>query len=267
MCSVPKCGAETSDDSQFCRKCGQGLSSSATSTGTAAAVAPARIPETPPKAKPRVRLPFVIAGALLLMLLIYGYGYNANHTASQGASPNPIEQLVKQQRTVTLKNPDLHVNALSFSSFKLDVPAGATSVDLHGNFTASGGLTNDVEVFVLSADDFVNWQNRHDAKTLYNSGKVTVGTLNINLPADAGSLLPRCSTTAGSQYLPRRLFLLMPLLPTTNDYRGVVSPAPYSDEPDAVCPVTEPNDLRNLDLAFLLVMESRRLEVLLGQIF
>lgn len=88
---------------------------------------------------------------------------------------------------MTVKNPDLHINALSFSYFKLDVPAGATRVNLHGNFTASGGLTNDVEVFVLSADDFVNWQNRHAAKTLYNSGKATVGTLNVNLPADAGT--------------------------------------------------------------------------------
>jgi zinc-ribbon domain len=183
----PKCGAETSDDSQFCRKCGQGLSASATSTGTAAAVAPARIPDTPPKTKPRVRAPFVVAGVLLLMLLIYGYGYNASHSTTPGANPNPVERLVKQQHTTTVKNPNLHVNALSFSSFKLDVPAGATSVNLHGNFTASGGLTNDVEVFVLSADDFVNWQNRHEAKTLYNSGKVTVGTLNINLPAEAGT--------------------------------------------------------------------------------
>ncbi|MGD0163715.1 MAG: hypothetical protein ABSB39_14710 [Candidatus Sulfotelmatobacter sp.] len=137
------------------------------------------------KSKPLVRAPFAIAGVLLLIVLIYGY--NVNHTATPGANPNPVERLVKQQRIITVKNPNLHLNALNFGYFKLDVPTGATSVNLHGNFTASGGLTNDVEVFVLSADDFVNWQNRHEAKTFYNSGKVTVGTLNVNLPADAGT--------------------------------------------------------------------------------
>jgi zinc-ribbon domain len=182
FCST--CGTETSDDSQFCRKCGKGLAVSATSSGAGAAVAPARIPN-PPKPKPLVRAPFLIAGALPLLLLIYGY--NASQRANPNPAVNPIDRIVKQQRTVTVKNPALHINALNFAYFKLDVPTGATSVNLHGNFTASGGLTNDVEVFVLSADDFVNWQNRHEAKTLYNSGKVTIGTLNINLPADAGT--------------------------------------------------------------------------------
>lgn len=186
----PKCGTETTDDSQFCRKCGRGLavsaaSSGATSAGAGAAVAPARIPEAPPKAKPLVRAPFAIAGALVLLLLIYGY--NVSQRANLNPAVNPIDRIVKQQHTMTAKNPDLRINALSFSSFKFDVPAGATSVNLHGNFTASGGLTNDVEVFVMSSDDFVNWQNRHEAKTFYNSGKVTVGTFNVNLPTDAGT--------------------------------------------------------------------------------
>ena len=51
----------------------------------------------------------------------------------------------------------------------------------------AAGLSNDIEVFVMPEDDFVNWQNGHPAKTLYNSGRVTVGTLNVNLPADAGT--------------------------------------------------------------------------------
>ena len=66
----PKCGTETTDDSQFCRKCGQGLA--VASTGTTAAVAPARIPETKPQRK-LVRTPFAIAGVLLLLFLIYAY--------------------------------------------------------------------------------------------------------------------------------------------------------------------------------------------------
>ncbi len=156
---------------------------------TAAAVAPARIPETKSQeTKPKrrlVRTPYAIAGVLLIIFVIYGY--NASQRANPNPAANPIDRIVKQQRTTTINNPALHINALSSSYFKLIVPAGATSVLLHGNFTASGGLSNDIEVFVMPEDDFVNWQNGHNAKTFYNSGKVTVGTLNINLPADAGT--------------------------------------------------------------------------------
>lgn len=115
------------------------------------------------------------------------YGYNASQRANPNPAASPIDRIVKQQRTTTIKNPALHINALSFGYFKLIVPSGATSVLLHGNFTASGGLSNDVEAFVMTEDDFVNWQNGHSAKTFYNSGKVTVGTINLNLPADAGT--------------------------------------------------------------------------------
>jgi len=159
------------------------------STGSGAAAAPARIPENksqePKPQRKLVRTPYAIAGALLIIFMIYGY--NASQRANPNPAANPIDRIVKQQRTTTINNPALHINALSSSYFKLVVPQGASSVLLHGNFTASGGLSNDVEVFVMPENDFVNWQNGHAAKTFYNSGRVTVGTLNVNLPADAGT--------------------------------------------------------------------------------
>jgi hypothetical protein len=66
------------------------------------------------------------------------------------------------------------------------VPAGAYNVNLRGHFSATGGLGNDIEAYLLTEDDLVNWQNGHTVNALYNSGRVTQKTVNVVLPADAG---------------------------------------------------------------------------------
>jgi hypothetical protein len=66
------------------------------------------------------------------------------------------------------------------------VPQNADAVRVEGTFIASGGAGNDVEAYIFSNDDFVNWQNRHPVRTFYNSGRVTQGTLDVTLPAIAG---------------------------------------------------------------------------------
>jgi hypothetical protein len=48
-----------------------------------------------------------------------------------------------------------------------------------GRFEASGGQGNDVQVVVANADGFDNWRNGHAAQVLYQTGKTTVGTLNV----------------------------------------------------------------------------------------
>jgi hypothetical protein len=58
---------------------------------------------------------------------------------------------------------------------------------MKGHFAATGGSRNDIEVFVLTEDEFVNWQNRHTVHTLYNSGQVTQDSINLTLPNDAAT--------------------------------------------------------------------------------
>jgi len=48
---------------------------------------------------------------------------------------------------------------------------------LEGQFKATGGMRNSIEVWVMNDDEFVNWQNHHPIRTLYNSRKVTQGTV------------------------------------------------------------------------------------------
>jgi hypothetical protein len=88
--------------------------------------------------------------------------------------------------TTTTGDKAFTLNAGAATYFKFPVSAGAYNASLKGHFSATGGVGNDIEVFVMTEDDYVNWQNRHTVNTLYNSGKVTQETLNVTLPTDAG---------------------------------------------------------------------------------
>lgn len=166
-----KCGTETPDDSQFCRKCGLTLGTVATHGGAAAAFAPARIPQ--PQKRKLVRTPFLVVGVLVLAFFVAFL----------------VVELGSQPYTQSFNNPALVVNRNSFYTIKFDVPAGATRVIMKGSFAASGGSGNDVEVFVMPQDDFVNWANGHPSKSYYNSGKATVGTINVSLPSNVGNMI------------------------------------------------------------------------------
>lgn len=59
----------------------------------------------------------------------------------------------------------------------------AAQTNLQGRFQAQGGTGNDIEIYLLSADGFTNYQNGHSVGTYYNSGRVTVGSFSVNLAA------------------------------------------------------------------------------------
>lgn len=56
-------------------------------------------------------------------------------------------------------------------------------------YSATGGSGNDIEVYVLTDDEFVNWQNGHSTPTYYNTGRVTQSSINAALP-NGGSYNP-----------------------------------------------------------------------------
>jgi hypothetical protein len=184
----PKCGAEQANDSQYCRSCGTSQSVSSTSGGAAAAVAPARVstPTATSEAGGRTQNQWAIWALGLLAFLVVcviiqqtNQRSNSSHVAPQ--PPTPI------QHNLTMPKGAFTIRQLSDSNYKFIVPAGAYDVTMKGHFSATGGARNDVEVYVLNEDEFVNWQNRHQVTTLYSSGRVTQDSINLTLPADAGT--------------------------------------------------------------------------------
>ena len=178
-----KCGVALPDDSQFCRKCGQAQSVTSTGNSRVTAVVSARAPVVAQLQGNTSRWGL----GLLLLLVVCWTGWQIgvhSYYKPQFVSQQPV-QLPRQQHKESTGNIAFTVRAMGSNNYKFNVPAGALDVTLKGHFAASGGSGNDIEVFVVSEDEFVNWQNGHPTKPLYNSGKVTQDSINLTLSSDA----------------------------------------------------------------------------------
>jgi len=163
------CDAEIPDTSKFCPQCATPQS------------APANSPA-------RTKTPGWAVGLVVLCLAMAGYIYfltNNSSTVKPGsgyltAASNLISP--PQPHSMPITNGALTVNALAYSWYQFTVPQGANGVNVNGHFTASGGIGNDIIVYVLDEDGFANFKNGHPARTYYNSQKVTQASIEAGLP-------------------------------------------------------------------------------------
>jgi predicted nucleic acid-binding Zn ribbon protein len=156
------CGTEQAEDSRFCRKCGRTLAAGA-------------------RTKRKSYVGRIVIAILALILVVFAIPTVSRLMQASG----PVHQLIAQRRTVQLGSTTFAVKNLGYVYTQFAVPPGATNVSVTGRFTASGGLGNDIEAYILTSDGFVNFQNGHQATTYYQSGRVTQGSINANLPAGA----------------------------------------------------------------------------------
>jgi hypothetical protein len=175
LCS--QCATVLPEGSQFCLKCGQAVPAS-----TAPAVEPARTRATPPPKRRAGRRPGIaiwILGAALLGSILW-----------VATSNHPFAQQLREyagSHNEAVGPTAFSVKPRSFTFYKFTVPAGATNVILSGQFTASGSLENDVEVYVLNDDDFVTLRSGYSANNYYDSGRVAQSDINAALPFGGGA--------------------------------------------------------------------------------
>lgn len=129
---------------------------------------------------------FAAAGFVLLSGLGY-FAYTSRHPHPANYAVKFFDQLTKKPHGIPLSDHVITINQLGYSYIKLAVPAKASSVVLHGNFAASGGGGNTIEVFVFSESGYGNWQKQQYADPLYSSGRVSMDTIEANLPSGAGT--------------------------------------------------------------------------------
>lgn len=184
-----KCGATLPDEAQFCLKCGKPVSLPLKE--------PVKMEEPvvelgPPRVKKRRIVLWVLLGLLLGAIL---WAATSENPFAQG-----VQELVGWKHDQTILETPFSVTARNFRYYKFDLPEGSTNVSIVGQFTASTtekkagsakpnpGETEDtdVEVYVLSEPAFAVWQNGYATSSVYESGRVSQGTVQADLPAGAG---------------------------------------------------------------------------------
>lgn len=184
-----KCGATLPDEARFCLKCGNPVSLPPKGTVKAEELV---VDVAPPRAKKRRIVFWVLLGLSLVAIL---WGATSDNPFAQG-----VQEIVGWKHDQTILETPFSVSARNFRYYKFDLPEGSTNVSIVGQFTVLAAEKkvgnakpntgepeyNDVEVYVLSEPAFVVWQNGYATGSVYESGRVSQGTMQAELPAGAG---------------------------------------------------------------------------------
>ena len=163
------CGAKLPPGSQFCSGCGQ------TVAGASSREAP--LPPGPRKRPSALWLILPVVFFLLLWVAV-----------SDNPGAQELKRLASLSHSETIAPAAFPVNPRSFSDYRFEVPAGARSVTVSGQFDSDGvGGHGEVEVYLLTDRDLVNWQSGYSPGAFYTSGRVTQGDIDVTLPSGEGS--------------------------------------------------------------------------------
>jgi ribosomal protein L40E len=193
-----KCGAALPEGALFCLKCGKPVSLSAKTAPIPKPAEPEQVPSQVPRPKRRLRL--VLGLALALFLVATLWAATSDSPYAQG-----VQDLVGWNHDQAVVQTPFSVSAHNFRYYKFSLPSGSTNVAIVGQFSASSdGNKNrsdrknvdkdnadkdadgNIEVYVLSEPAFVVWQNGYAASSVYESGRVSQGTVQAELPTGPG---------------------------------------------------------------------------------
>jgi hypothetical protein len=134
---------------------------------------------------------WIVAGVLLLAIF---WAATSDNPLAQG-----VQELAGWKHDQGIVDNSFSVAARNFRYYKFALPQGSMHVTIVGEFSASGdahsgkgsaqsadNADNNVEVYVMSEAAFVAWQNGYNGTNVYESGRVSHGTLQAQLPDGAG---------------------------------------------------------------------------------
>lgn len=151
----PSCGKEIPDESQYCLACGKSPTAGL-----------AKYPPPQTKSSQSHTLRNIVIG----FFAIIGVLFVLNKINDGQLSP-----ALSTHREPIISSP-FTVGAGQMYYVRFNVPKSARLV---GRFQVAGGSGNDAEAIITDEDSFENWKNGHQPRVLYQSGKVTVGNIDV----------------------------------------------------------------------------------------
>ena len=147
-------------------------------------------------------------GVPLLLLAVVGFVVWV--ATSRGPAAQLVQELVGWKQDETILATPFTVGPHTFRYYKFSVPPGSVNMAVVGQFSAAGensnsgtgtdqrdkgeqsagadgNIDNNIEVYILAEAAFPMWQHGDAARSLYDSGLIPTGTVQADLPADAGT--------------------------------------------------------------------------------
>jgi hypothetical protein len=128
---------------------------------------------------------------LVVLLGVVGWVVTSNSPSAQQLQ----EAIGLKQDRVILDNA-LSVGPHTFRYYKIAQPQGSTHVAVVGQFTstnfaqtpakASEDAARNIELYILTEGAFAVWQNGYATSSVYESGRVSQGAVQVELPTGAG---------------------------------------------------------------------------------
>jgi hypothetical protein len=196
-----KCGSELPEGAQFCLECGKPTSvmpQNIPRKDTAEDLPIVEIiPPMHPRRRPKRRVFLWLVLAAIIAAVVWA-------VASDNPYAQGVQELVGWKHDQTILDAPFSVSSHTFRYYKFSLPEGSVNVAIIGQFTAANEAnknsrsdakgspkdSNDdesgIEVFVLSEPAFTVWQNGYATSAVYESGRVSEGKVQAEVPAGAG---------------------------------------------------------------------------------
>jgi hypothetical protein len=122
-----------------------------------------------------------ILGVIIIGFVFFNFKQSSSYPSYHGGSYYSSPTKTEVPHTVVIVSGTINIPPLQYRCYGIQVPEDAIEPRLEGSFTASGGIKNDIRVYVMNEDEFNKWKNRQKSYAMYISGEVSYGEFDIYL--------------------------------------------------------------------------------------
>jgi hypothetical protein len=183
----PSCGKDIPDHSSFCLGCGKAIHLVAVDPEPPTAHPGAQVsPSEPPAIMSHpyrvIAVLFAVALAIVVLIEIADVLKSTALFSSpkEYAKNNPV--MLPRTRKLLVGQTTVGAGKLYWVRFSVNT-AVMKNARVVGHFSTTGGSGNDIQAVIADEDNFENWKHGHQARSVYSTDKVTVGSIDTPILA------------------------------------------------------------------------------------